>query len=302
MHHAAFSNPDFQESWRTEPMAFCADCHAPERQALGAVGEHLGIGCGSCHVTPAGHGKDQARVATVSAVSCIPCHDFRAPGGSAFLQSMAREHLASPFAAVACVDCHMPAREGKRSHAFAASRNRDVLSRAIQISSVELVPAFVPAQQPGSAAPDQGAREVAVTLRTVNVGHRFPTGDIFRRLSVKVVAVGARGQIVCESTTHFNRNWNAHRAALRDHIEEALSDDNRLTAEPRTLRVRCAALPQAVQVSVDYARGKSSTSEHTFAAFETIEILKANYPLTFEIDIRPEAFEDASALGRRVPP
>jgi hypothetical protein len=155
----------------------------------------------------------------------------------------------------------MPLRLGKRDHAFFSSRNIDVLRRSVAVTSV--------------IANERG---VEVTLRTVGVGHRFPTGDIFRRLSVGIIARNASGQIVCAETMHFNRNWAAHHASVASGTEETIESDNRLTDAPRALRAVCAGKPRDVQVTVDYVRGKAA-DESSFAAFESMQLLDAHYPV-----------------------
>src|SRR5436190_15942966 len=63
----------------------------------------------------------------------------------------------------------MPKNEGGKSgHRFAASRDRDFLAKALEVS-VE--------RKEGSAF---------FTLTARDVGHAFPTGDLFRRLVVRL--------------------------------------------------------------------------------------------------------------------
>jgi Cytochrome c554 and c-prime len=263
MHHASFTSADFQESWSNEPFPFCAECHAPERKTLAAVGERLGIGCTACHEVAKSHGTPGALLQTSKTVtkSCAPCHDFPVPNAQAFLQSTVREHAQSTYAETSCVSCHMPQASGRRSHAFSVSRNTELLRSAITITDVKAV---------------SGA--VELSLRTVGVGHRFPTGDIFRRLSASIVASDAKGAIVCAETVHFNRNWGAHQASVRNGTVETLEQDTRLTNTPRLLHVPCNGTPVDVQVTIDYARGKSA-SEGFFSAFETTQLRDEHFTL-----------------------
>jgi hypothetical protein len=41
----------------------------------------------------------------------------------------------------------------------------------------------------------------------VDVGHAFPTGDMFRRARLVVFAEGARGEIVADAERTFGRTW-----------------------------------------------------------------------------------------------
>jgi Cytochrome c554 and c-prime len=263
MHHASFTSPDFQESWSNEPFPFCAECHAPDRKTLAAVGEHLGIGCTSCHQVADAHGLPGASLQTSKTVtkSCAPCHDFPVPNAQAFLQSTVREHAQSAYASTSCVACHMPQTNGRRNHSFSVSRNTELLRNAIAITDVKVIDSAV-----------------ALSLRTVGVGHRFPTGDIFRRLSASIVASDAKGAVVCAETMYFNRNWSAHQASVRDGTVETLTQDNRLTNTPRAIRVPCTGTPVDVQVTLDYARGKSAT-EGFFSAFETTQLRDEHFSL-----------------------
>lgn len=266
MHHASFLSTDFQASWRAEPLAFCAECHAPDRKRLGAVGEQRGIGCGSCHTLSEAHGTPGA--ARGKTASCVPCHDFPAPNSSAFLQSTAREHAQGRYASTSCATCHMP-RNGTSSgidHAFDSSRNHEHLQRAVEISSV------VRGRGP------TGKNEVIVTLHTVGVGHFFPTGDIFRRLTLGVVAVNAGGEIVCTETFHFNRNWGAHAASMRTGVLERFEEDTRLTEAARTLRVSCEGEPRDVEVSLTYTRGRAANASF-FEAFDSLELRRDHFVL-----------------------
>jgi hypothetical protein len=264
MHRAAFTSADFQSSWAVEPMPFCAECHAPQRRELGTEGEVRGVGCTECHEAPHGHdvlahGVAHAKVVTKS---CTPCHDFPVPNSRAFLQGTEREHAASSFANVPCIECHMSLRDGKgRNHAFFSSRNRDLIAQSLAFGT-----------------PQSEAMSIVITVATRGVGHRFPTGDIFRRLSITLVGTDAHDSIVCGETFNFNRNWAAHKQSIRRNSEELFSGDTRLTHEPRTLRAPCTGTVKRVRVVAEYARGRNA-DETQFTAFETMELFDRTYDL-----------------------
>ncbi len=226
MHHASFTSPDFQASYREEPLAFCLGCHAPRAPAAG-------VGCESCHPHAGAHALDRAVAATTT--PCAPCHDFPSPiANTAFLQTTEQEHRVGRHRDVACVDCHMvrgPA--GERDHGFSVSRNLALLSRAIEV-----------------APPRVDARGITVTLSAVGVGHRFPTGDIFRQLLVRSWVEDEAGRILAEREVALHRDWRAQREGRPER------DDTRLGDEPFEV-----ALPpvgrsaRRVLVQVHYQRG-----------------------------------------------
>jgi hypothetical protein len=219
LHHASHTDPVYQRAFALEPMAFCQGCHAPEADpqapvpnAIGA----LGIGCVTCHSTghdvlavprPGGptdhvdaHGiVRDARFATAAA--CASCHEFAFPDAGKrakpeLMQSTITEHGASTQANQSCADCHMPLVNDKsgakphRSHVFEASRNTEMVRRAITISAIRT-----------------GPTTARMTLTPTWSGHAFPTGDLFRRLEVHVDAVGTDYQSVASSTRYLMRHF-----------------------------------------------------------------------------------------------
>ena len=246
MHHASFSSADFQLSYREEPLAFCVDCHAPQGRKLGTPDAFAhGIGCESCHPSSPAHAKGPtATRATTTA--CESCHDFESERAPTALQSTGREHAASRHAGTSCMECHMEqAPSGVRDHRFDVSRNGAFLARAIAIGD---------AKREGDA--------VSFVLRSVAVGHRFPTGDIFRRLHVRAWVEDASGLIVADAEFALNRDWAAHRAARAGGERGSGMEpgDTRLGNEPRELRVPLASAtsggaPLRLFVRVDYERG-----------------------------------------------
>lgn len=258
MHHASFASADFQASFRAEPRAYCADCHAP-RRALGPAGQAVGIGCLECHAGASAHARAPQRRAGTS--SCAPCHDFPVPGQRAILQATAREHAESDYAEVACASCHMPTRAGHRDHRFAASRDPALLAAALRV---------IPRGYDGA--------KVQVELASQGVGHRFPTGDIFRRLTVTLSATDASGRIVCDRVVYLNRDWNEHTRSLRERDDESFAADSRLGREPLLLDAPCVATPTRLRVNVDYARGAAAHGE-SFTAFDELELIDVSFPL-----------------------
>jgi Cytochrome c554 and c-prime len=272
MHHASFTSADFQESWGREPLEFCVRCHAPERATLGALGEHRGIGCTACHQIPQDArmqvakgdvaARKHASLPKVGSEACTHCHEFSAPESKAILQSTVREHAESSESTSSCIACHMPLQDGTHNHAFSVSRNRGLLAQSLEVVSVARI-----------------SEQIVATVRAVNVGHRFPTGDIFRRVYMHIAAIDEAGARVCEQTFHFNRDWEAHARSLRTGAEDSRAD-TRLTSVPRALQMPCANLRAAVrvEVSADYSRGKAANADY-FAAFEVLPLFRKQFSL-----------------------
>jgi hypothetical protein len=175
-------------------MAFCRGCHAPESDPVReptAAARDDGISCLSCHVE-GGHVVGprarpdalhavtaDARLATAAA--CASCHQFDFPVEAHQerpepMQDTVAEHARSSLRDTPCQSCHMPEVDGPdgrhRSHAFAVLSDPSLIRRAARVS----------AERVGDAA-------VAVTIAPGEAGHAFPTGDLFRRLEVRALAL-----------------------------------------------------------------------------------------------------------------
>ena len=218
MHHASFRSVDFQRSLADEPLAFCVDCHAPlARSREDVTGLDEGVGCASCHQTTALHAERPASEKPTT-VTCKGCHEFAFPGKAETMQRTATEHARSEFAGVGCVGCHMPTAPGHhRSHVFAASRDPGRLREAIAMDGIARVPGGV-----------------QVRVRSVGVGHAFPTGDLYRALRVRVWTEDDEGRVLSDDDAELTRVFRDSRAGAgtASRVEER---DDRLQGEPRAL-------------------------------------------------------------------
>ncbi|MFO0739318.1 MAG: multiheme c-type cytochrome [Labilithrix sp.] len=241
MHQTSFTSADFQRSYRDEPRAYCVGCHAPLEDKT------AGIGCTACHSADRRHASTAPDRPHATTKECRSCHDFDVPGTAAMLQATEREHRASPFADRTCESCHMK----RGGHRFDVTRNADFLARAIVVDDARV-----------------GGGAVVVRVASRGVGHRFPTGDLFRRLRIVVAGYGQEGALTCAETFYLRRDLDEHRAR-----RETPEGDTRLDGTPRELRVACALPPARVHVNVRYERGAAGTGDDldTFATLDLVD-------------------------------
>lgn len=187
-HRTAYTNPVFQAEFGRRRRDFCVNCHAP-RLAIGETGFQDGIDCATCHVRDgailnpvvSGDAPHESRAEPILATvdACARCHEFDFEGQrNELLQSTLSEWAASPAGREGrtCQGCHMDRADGderRHRHDWPASRNHGMLERSIQVEG-EL----------GELAGER--RRVTLRLRVADAGHAVPTGDMFRRLEVRI--------------------------------------------------------------------------------------------------------------------
>ena len=246
LHRQAYLDPMFQAAFEREGESpFCQGCHAPEADPRRPVSDRqaeVGVGCVSCHVvgdgevlaTPANDGHDdsqvphrlrrEARFATADA--CAGCHEFNFPaagraGHQLTMQRTVREHARSSARDRSCQHCHMPPSftpggRVHRSHGFHVVGNLGLLRAAAHIEAER------------SAAAD--GERVRVVLEPRAVGHAFPTGDLFRRLEVRVDAEG------WSATRYLSRHFDQLRLGSGATIKVEVDDDRvGVDREPRVI-------------------------------------------------------------------
>lgn len=225
LHSSAFTDADFQASFRAEPLRFCFDCHAPSaKDEADRANAAMGVGCTSCHDVGTGHGIEHV---TSRTSDCSSCHEFTFPGRSALMQSTVSEHRRSPFASTSCASCHLPrAADGHHDHRFHVSRNESLLRNALRVSS------------------RRTSEGVEVLLTTHDVGHAMPTGDLFRRLVVAVRAEALDGTPLGEEEVVLGRRFD-RRSGVPVEVE-----DTRVVGE-RHVRVDGEWLAAAARVAVE---------------------------------------------------
>jgi hypothetical protein len=236
LHARAFVDDVFQRAFAVEPLAFCRDCHAPERGvAKGGdpAREALGVACVTCH-DPAGRGEVLAaprdareavtpsphvirrEAAFATAAACVGCHDFPFPDVEARghdglrMQRTAVEHLASSFADTSCATCHMPkdaTAAGPRGHGFSVAGDEALLRDALVAHAT------------------RDGERIVVDLAPRRVGHAFPTGDLFRRLLVIAEVVGDDWQIFAHAERALGRSFAFAPNAVGAMVQRETKDD-----------------------------------------------------------------------------
>lgn len=240
LHQRADVEPAYQRSFAIEPLPFCRSCHAPEavveQEEPEAIAQ-LGVGCVTCHVT----GSDMNEVLAAPSNreplleaphelirsrefagvgACESCHQFRFPiphgkGPESFMQSTILEHAESPAASRACADCHMARTpDGRRSHAFVASRDPEFVRSAVTVSARRV-----------------DEQRVEITLTPRDPGHAFPTGDLFRRVEVWAEVAGPDDMSLGAASHYLTRHWTFRPGQ----IARILSGDDRLRSAPTTI-------------------------------------------------------------------
>jgi hypothetical protein len=211
-HHEAWIKPLFRAGFAAEPRPWCAWCHAPLPEMRAEVAANRdwyrwqdpraarfgpepvredepaaqdGVSCVACHQPDGGPVRTPSEArgaphdarrdeALVDGTACRACHEFPMPawdaGGMRFtdlpMQSTWSEWTAwrDGGGVGTCVSCHLP--DG--DHDVRGASDRDWLRRSVAVAVLR-----------------EGDR-VRLEVRSIGVGHRLPSGDLFRHLTVEV--------------------------------------------------------------------------------------------------------------------
>lgn len=261
-HHASFTNADFQRAYAAENKAFCRECHAPaltrSEPLEGPLAEALGVGCLECHgsdredVVITGSGRDGVaphdviREPDFGTATCARCHEFSFPSGSrrpegTMMQLTVSEHFASDHADRSCADCHLPAAD----HSLASTRDPIALRAALEVSA------------------ERDGNDVLLTLEPHDVGHAFPTGDLYRRLELHAELL-VDGRVVDTHTRYLARHfapWRREDGTLDPAHAWPVRDDR--VTERTTIRLPLDGATEGVIVWwVDYERVDDRDHDH----------------------------------------
>ncbi|MCE9499325.1 MAG: cytochrome c family protein [Leptospira sp.] len=203
-HKVAFANDLYRESHSREPLTWCVNCHAPVMRAGGSpenISDRMfrdeGISCIVCHQrgdliltsripkNPKTHIYKEVPEMK-SGEFCGHCHQFNFPKGTGnvphdkfqysaqAMQNTLEEWKKSFFYGKEnCQDCHMePAGSGReyRTHNFPGGHDKNFLKKSFQVSGKMI---------------NRNSLEIRIIGK--NIGHAFPTGDLFRTLIVRLL-------------------------------------------------------------------------------------------------------------------
>lgn len=196
-HAQAWSNALFTESFRESGSPWCVNCHAPlaEQRSQHFLGEggppgllEEGVNCAACHLREGMilTGREPSEAAREvhpvrrepelgTADFCGGCHEFPFPEVSALkssthpllMQQTLTEWRASRAArrGDSCQTCHMAG----GSHAFPGGHSLEWVRGSLEL-----------------AWQWRGRSQVCAVVRSRNAGHAVPTGDLFRRLRLRL--------------------------------------------------------------------------------------------------------------------
>ena len=214
----------------------------------------MGTGCVSCHLTPDGVLAARSSTATASAphavirdgrldsdAACAGCHEFAFPKGKqpqGAMQSTVSEHRESPGRDTSCAACHMPQQGRRRSHRFASSRDAGRVRAAVSVSATRT-----------------SATAVRITLVSNVRGHRFPTGDLFRRIEVLIEAVAPSEVLVASRVRYLGRHFPLMALRPGGPKHRTRGPDDRLAYTPVVLDFELSeALGLPLRYRVSYQR------------------------------------------------
>ena len=233
----------------------------------------LGVACVTCHVVggqllaasrpSAGRQPDLPAKGAPHAVlrdarldgnaACSGCHEFAFPDRTArrtpeLMQSTVTEHARSPRRDQACAGCHMPLTAAgaapHRSHAFLGGHDDALVKSAVDVRAERR---------------HDGAR---ITLTPRELGHAFPTGDLFRRLEVSAEVIGPEWQVVAREKRYLTRHWERQPSPFGLVLRSATKDDRPLDGEAVIdLPLDAQSLPIAWRVAYQRVEHPRSDSD-----------------------------------------
>jgi len=270
LHSRSHTDEAYQRAYAREPLRFCQGCHAPEADTSRAVPEaaaQLGVACVTCHVvegellgatTPSSNRAAPHAVVRDARLdgnaACATCHEFEFPDRSArrvpeLMQSTLSEHARSAQSDRPCASCHMPLRDDggapHRSHAFLGGHDPDLVKSAVDVAA------------------ERRGDSVRVTLAPRELGHAFPTGDLFRRLEVTAEAIGPEWQVSASQRRYLTRHWQREKSPFGLVVRRAVQDDRPLASAVQVdLPLGSAAAHLPIAWRVAYQRVEHPRSDH----------------------------------------
>ncbi|PJZ78074.1 multiheme c-type cytochrome [Leptospira neocaledonica] len=196
-HRVAHTNKLYRHSFSVEPMEWCENCHSPLKtiSSNSLYKPEEGISCNVCHVR-SGHiiteklPSDAAKLYHqykvvpdfASDKLCGSCHQFNFPTwqtlsnssktiqySSLTMQGTVEEWENSGFAKDSdCLDCHLSPGT-KKSHNFRGGHSLEDLKKSLMVEAKYV-----------------SSKTIMLKVKSIGIGHAYPTGDLFRALRLKV--------------------------------------------------------------------------------------------------------------------
>lgn len=184
-HRISYTNQNFLEGYVREKQDRCLHCHAPLKEQLHELKtspelklSHEGVNCVACHVREGkvvGSSFHEGKKTDFlkSPRFCAGCHEFdinAISDGQVHLTPVNAQDTYSQWKKYqkaggekTCQQCHMP--EGR--HLFQGAHGK--LNPPLKVSQIS---------------------HDVLKIELVNIGHHYPSGDVFRRLSLEVMRNG----------------------------------------------------------------------------------------------------------------
>jgi hypothetical protein len=293
-HAQAWTDRQFQaEITKSGNVWLCINCHTPllqqmdrwavglhdndverpiyvENKAFDAALQQEGINCASCHArdgfiegptgrsTPAHPTRKAERFLT--AEICLDCHQaVQVYPGKTFVCTFrtGEEWQEGPYAGVACQSCHMPAvdRPWARGGPVRSARRH-----AWPGGGIYKTPGVGPAHDllpPGLNVTAQ-TRDGQLVVNATNAaaGHKVPTGDPERFVTIDVVFLGGDGATVASEQHRMGQRWEWWPAPRQ------LGDNRLAPRESRDFRHAVPAKATGWKVTVMSHRISDEAAEH----------------------------------------
>ncbi|MDX1957995.1 MAG: ammonia-forming cytochrome c nitrite reductase subunit c552 [Leptospiraceae bacterium] len=238
-HKVSWTNPIFQDGFSVEKIITCIDCHSPLKEQVSSILKNEnttnplvqeGVNCATCHLrensilsnNPLLFSNPNHKIPHKLTYSrelgssefCAGCHEFqfhKVQNGKLVLleekmqttYSEWKEFISKTESQETCQSCHMP----DRKHSFQGAHDQNRVKQSVGLKL--------------SRTKDQ----VQFQIFSIGIGHNFPTGDLFRNITLEVKE---------EGSNHFNtiyvigREFELYKNPKTNEVEKRKSLDSSL--------------------------------------------------------------------------
>ncbi|RHX78302.1 multiheme c-type cytochrome [Leptospira yasudae] len=246
-HHLAYTNKIFQDGLSVENKSECKNCHGP----IDSKREE-GVNCSVCHLrensiltgnkSPDSSFHSFRKLDIISTSEfCANCHQFnflktknensvltQDPMQNTYQEWL--EYSSGNLNAISCQGCHMP--EGK--HTFRGAHDLEYLKSAIKVEASRV------------------KNQVLLSISTQNIGHQFPTGDLFRFATLEVRRKGSDYELIEWIGKTFQTRWDSKNGEFTKFLK---SDSSIKPGEIRKFKIN-SALPVQYRLLYHYTSEK----------------------------------------------